>query len=85
MLSTLARWLSGMRPASGRSHYFSRVLDEDCVSRLASPAARGGGSLACPFCGRRFRMVANLYTHILREHEEQVEEIARACRRRVQR
>jgi len=76
LLHSIARWLSGLRPAMGRQHYFERFAFAGCVKKRLD---RFRGKRICPFCGKTFKKFSAFVTHVMRCHCHEIEDLLEKC------
>lgn len=68
-VGSLARFIAGLPPRRGSTHFFLRHASPESLPRLLN--LRSGKR--CPFCGREFRRASGFVYHLLRVHRAELE------------
>jgi hypothetical protein len=78
LVKSVARFLAGFRPKSGRVYYFEKHRCRHKVYDFVSSVGGLVSSVRCPFCGRGFRRRAAMVTHIISIHYHDVALLVRS-------
>lgn len=70
IVSSLARFISGLKPKHGNSYYFSRSKSGEILSRKL---INFRGTKICPFCKARFSTKSSISQHIENVHRRDIE------------
>jgi len=69
LVSSVIRWLCGLRPRYGRLHYFEMYAIREKIERDFRPSTDGR---TCPLCGRTFPRRSALAAHVFQAHKLQI-------------
>ena len=76
IVSSIARWIAGLRPAFGSKFYFEKYGVATCVK---SKLNNFRGKKFCPFCNKEFKRISSFIAHLIRVHTKDIENLVARC------
>ncbi|RLG88687.1 MAG: hypothetical protein DRO15_02285 [Thermoprotei archaeon] len=80
IVSSIARWIAGLKPAFGSKFYFEKYGVSKCIkSKLSSFKGRK----FCPFCNKEFKRISSFIAHLIRVHTKDIENLVIKCNNEI--
>ncbi len=76
IVSSIARWVAGLKPAFGDKFYFEKYSVAKCIK---SKLSNFRGRKFCPFCHKEFKRISSFIAHLMRVHARDIENLIAIC------
>lgn len=76
IVSSIARWIAGLRPAFGSKFYFEKYSVSKCIKSKLNGFK---GRKFCPFCNKEFKRISSFIAHLIRVHTKDIESLVIRC------